>query len=156
MKLKIEIDDAMRVIVSHPCDACDVMVPTDEYLGCGDDYLCSDCFGDPAYFRKKKKTPDEMYIHDWLIFLDEDHPLEFGPIAIHKDVLDPKCIEAADCSSPNPDDDITRFGPGSLALSCESINDMMFDVNHVHILADEGFIDVSKAHTIFKTQGGAK
>jgi len=156
MKLKIEIDDAMRVIVSHPCDACDVMVPTDEYLGCGDDYLCSDCFGDPAYFRKKKKTPDEMYIHDWLIFLDEDHPLECGPIAIHKDVLDPKCIEAADCSSPNPEDDITQFGPGCFASSIHSIEDLFFDVTHVYTLMDEGFITRDGANQIFKDQGGAK
>jgi len=155
MKINITIDDAMNVTVSRPCDACGVDVPTNEHLGYGSDYLCSDCFGDPEYYRKKEKTPDEMYIHDWLIFLDEDNPLDCGPIAIHKDVVG-RHFASADCSTPDPEEDITRFGPGSFDLSTNHIDTLFFDVTHVHLLSEEGLIDSSKAHTVFKTKGGAK
>ena len=146
MKLTINIDDAMKVTVSRPCDACGVDVPTDEH--CGDDgqYLCPDCYG--------QQLADRKYIHDWLIFLDEDHPLECGPIAIHKDVVHSHRINDADCSSPDPDDDISRFGPGTSAHTLNSFKDMHLDVCDVSLLVDEGFITWHGATQIFKNQGG--
>ena len=147
MKLRIEIDDAMRVIVSHPCEGCSVMVPTDEYCGDPGQYLCCDCYA--------QQIEDQRFIHDWLIFLNEDHPLNCGPIAIHKDVVG-NLAHRADCSTHDPEEGITRFGPGTLVLALDSINDLFFDVTDVHLLADDGIIDGKKAHTIFKIQGGAK
>ena len=164
MKIKIEIDDAMSVTVSHPCESCGVMVPTTEYCGNtrpdgSTEYLCESCYvPDPnGNFKTPecyvRQSVDRAYIHDWLIFLDEDHPLECGPIAIHKDVVGNRA-HRADCSTPDPEDGVTRFGPGSLSLSMTSIDDLFFDVTHVYTLADEGLIDGQKAHTIFKIQGG--
>ena len=147
MKLTININDAMNVIVSRPCDACDVMVPTDEH--CGDDgqYLCPDCYG--------QQRADQMYIHDWLIFLDEDNPIDC-PIAIHKDVIHPDRLKDADCSTPDPEQGVSRLGPGCFASSIHSIEDLFFDVTHVYTLMDEGFITRDGANQIFKDQGGAK
>lgn len=94
-----------------------------------------------------RETLDEMYIHDWLIF--PDNPLGCR-IAIHKDVVNPSKASHADCSSPDPDDDISRFGPGTCAMSLQAIDDLHMDVNHVYTLVDEGYIDGKKAHLIFK------
>tara|TARA_R110000796_G_scaffold91739_1_gene195890 strand:+ start:119 stop:580 length:462 start_codon:yes stop_codon:yes gene_type:complete len=152
MKLTINIDDSMNVTVTRPCDACEVDVPTNEHCGDGPQYLCPDCYGLGA---KLPEDMDQKYIHDWLIFLYEDNPLECGPIAIHKDVVDPNCIKAADCSSPDPDDDISRFGPGTSAHTLNSFADMHLDINDVWLLVDEGFITWEGATLIFKTQGGA-
>ena len=145
-KSNIYIDECGTVHVSYECDACGVWTHTGD--ACGDSqYLCPDCYG--------QQLADRKYIHDWLIFLDEDHPLECGPIAIHKDVVGNRA-HRADCSTPDPEDGVTRFGPGSFVLALDHIDDLFFDVTHVHLLADEGIIDGQKAHTIFKTQGGAK
>jgi len=146
MKLQINIDDAMSVSVSRPCDACGVMVPTDEYCGDEGQYLCPDCYS--------RQRADRKYIHDWLIFTDGSHALDCGPIAIHKDVVDPNCIDAADCSSPDPDDHISRFGPGTSAHTLNSFADMHLDMNDVWLLVDDGFITWDGATQIFKTQGG--
>lgn len=152
MQLQINIDDAMRVTVSRPCESCGVMVPTDEHCGDTlpdgtDQYLCPDCYG--------QRSIDQKFTHNWLIFLDEAHPLECGPIAIHKDVVG-RHWNDADCSTPDPEDGVTRFGPGSFVLSLDHIDNLFFDVTHVYTLMDEGLIDGQKAHTIFKAQGGAK
>ena len=108
---------------------------------------------DDEHCRKMeaRETLDEMYIHDWLIY--PDNPIGC-PIAIHKDVMNLKSAKHADCSSPDPDDSIARFGPGSLTLSMTSIDDLHMDVHHVHTLWDEGYLN-DKAHLIFKAQGGA-
>jgi len=147
MQLQINIDDAMNVTVSRPCESCGVMVPTDEYCGDEGQYLCPDCYG--------QRSIDQKFIHDWLIFLDEAHPLQCGTIAIHKDVVG-RHWNDADCSTPDPEDFVTRFGPGSFVLALDHIDTLFFDVTHVHLLVDEGLIDGQTAHTIFKTQGGAK
>ena len=146
-KCQIYIDERGTANVSYECDACGEWTHTDDH--CGDDgqYLCPDCYG--------QQSVDRAYIHDWLIFLDEDHPLECGPIAIHKDVVGNRA-NRADCSTPDPEDGVTRFGPGSFVLALDHIDNLFFDVTHVYTLADEGLIDGQKAHTIFKTEGGAK
>ena len=150
MKLTINIDDAMNVTVSRPCDACGVDVPTDEHCGDTlpdgtDQYMCGDCYG--------QQRADQMYIHDWLIFTDDANPLECR-IAIHKDVVHPDRIDAADCSSPDPDDDISRFGPGTSVYTLSAFEDLHTDVCHVWLLVDEGFITWHGATQIFKNQGG--
>jgi len=146
MKLTINIDDSMNVTVTRPCDACEVDVPTNEHSGDDGEYLCPDCYG--------QKRADQMYIHDWLIFTDGLHPLDCGRIAIHKDVVHHSRIDVADCSSPDPDDDISRFGPGTSSHTLESFKDMVQDVNDVWLLVDDGFITWHGATQIFKTQGG--
>tara|TARA_R100001163_G_scaffold64272_1_gene58130 strand:+ start:574 stop:1017 length:444 start_codon:yes stop_codon:yes gene_type:complete len=146
MKLTINIDDSMNVTVIRPCDACEVDVPTNEH--CGDDgqYLCPDCYS--------QQRADQMYIHDWLIFVDDANPLECR-IAIHKDVVNPDRIDDADCSMPQPEDDMSWFGPGTLASSVNAFEDLHTDVCHVWLLVDQGFITWHGATQIFKTQGGA-
>ena len=159
---QIYIDDSGNVHVSHQCESCSEWTRTDEY--CGNtrpdgtsEFLCSDCYvPDP---RGNFKTPDcydKAYIHDWLIFLDEDNPLDCGPIAIHKDVVNPDRINSADHSMPEPEDDMSWFGPGTLAHSLNAFCDLHMDVNHVWLLVDEGFITWDGASKIFNLKGGAK
>ena len=102
-----------------------------------------------------RETLDEMYIHDWLImYVDFDWKPNVQ-VAIHKDVVsDSLALHVPDCSSPDPDDDISRFGPGTCAMSLQAIDDLHADVNAVYCLVDSGVIDGKKAHLIFK-QGGA-
>ena len=150
MKLTININDSMKVTVTRPCDACEVDVPTSEYCGDGPQYLCPDCYGLGA---KLPEDMDQKYIHDWLIFVDDANPLECR-IAIHKDVVHPDRIDAADCSMPEPEDDMSWFGPGTLAHSVSAFEDLHMDVNHVWLLVDEGFITWKGATLIFKTQRG--
>ena len=184
MPTQIYIDDSGRVHVSYPCDTCSEWVHTDDHCGDtkpdgASEYMCSDCYG-----RKSQGTvcidcdalrptidgsiqPDgwacsdcthnrkvgQLYIHDWLIFVDDCSPLP-GRIAIHKDVIDPKRITAADCSSPDPDDDISRFGPGTSAHTVGSEGefvDMHLDVCDVWLLVDEGYVTWEGATKIFKT-----
>ena len=99
------------------------------------------------------KLPENVdgFIHDWLIFTD--NPLGCC-IAIHRDVMNPKCAKDADRSSPDPDDEISRFGPGSLNLSMTSIDDLHFDVHHVHTLWDAGYLN-DNCSLIFQLTGGA-
>tara|TARA_R110001583_G_scaffold56983_5_gene171411 strand:- start:973 stop:1281 length:309 start_codon:yes stop_codon:yes gene_type:complete len=97
---------------------------------------------------------DQKHIHDWLIFTDGSHALDCGRIAIHKDVVDPNCIDAADCSSPDPDEDISRFGPGTSAHTVGSFVDMHDDACAVWLLVDEGFITWDGATQIFNAEGG--
>ena len=151
MKLTINIDDGMKVTVTRPCDACEVDVPTNEHCGDGPQYLCPDCYGLGA---KLPEDRDQKYIHDWLIFTDGSHPLN-GRIAIHKDVVDPNCLKDADCSLPNPDDDISRFGPGTSAHTLNSFADMHLDICDVWLLVDEGFMTWHGATLIFAGEGGA-
>lgn len=94
------------------------------------------------------------FIHDWIIFTDESTPMP-GRIAIHKDVINPRCITGADCSSPDPDDDISRFGPGTSAHTVGAFEDMHNDVCDVWLLVDEDYITWEGATKIFKAQGGA-
>ena len=91
-----------------------------------------------------------MYIHDWLImFVDFDWKPNVR-VAIHKDVVsDSLAPHVPDCSSPDPDDDISRFGPGTSAMSLQAIDDLHADVNAVYCLVDSGIIDGKKAHLIF-------
>ena len=147
MKLTINIDDSMNVTVTRPCDACGVDVPTNEHSGDDGQYLCPDCYG--------QQRADQMYIHDWLIFTDGSHALDCGHIAIHKDVVHPDRLKDADCSSPDPDDDISRFGPGTSAHLINSFVHMHHDVCDVWLLVDDGFITWHGATQIFKNQGGA-
>ena len=188
MPTQIYIDDAGRVHVSYPCEVCSEWVHTDDHCGDtkpdgASEYMCSDCYGrksqgtvciDCLTFRPTidgSIQPDgwacsdcthnrkvgQLYIHDWLIFVDDCSPLP-GRIAIHKDVIDPKRITAADCSSPDPDDDISRFGPGTSAHTVGSEGefvDMHLDVCDVWLLVDEGYVTWEGATMIFKAQGGA-
>ena len=121
-------------------------MPTNEHSGDDGEYLCPDCYG--------QKRADQMYIHDWLIFTDGSHALDCGHIAIHKDVVNPDRLEDADCSSPDPDDDISRFGPGTSAHLINSFVHMHHDVCDVWLLIDKGFITWHGATQIFKNQGG--
>ena len=165
MKLQINIDDAMNVSVSRPCESCGVMGPTDEFCGYGEDYLCPDCFV-PAYSEEEHQhamaldshAVNQKYIHDWLIVLVDFDWTTDVRVAIHKEVATAKTIEIADCSSPDPDDDISRFGPGTSAhtLGMDDIDGLHADVNAVYHLVDSGLIDGQTAPTIFKAQGGAK
>jgi len=107
--------------------------------------MCGDCYG--------KQRADQMYIHDWLIFLGEDNPIGCD-IAIHKSMVG-RHVNSADCSTPDPEEGVTRFGPGSLSLSMTSIDDLHFDVHHVHTLWDEGYLN-DECINIFNAQGGAK
>lgn len=160
MKLQINIDDATNVTVSRPCESCGVMVPTDEFCGYGEDYLCPDCFV-PAYSEEEHQhamaldshAVNQKYIHNWLIFLGEDNPLGCD-IAIHKSMVG-RHFDSADCSTPDPEEGVTRFGPGSLSLSMTNIDDLHFDVHHVHTLWDEGYLN-DECINIFNAQGGAK
>ena len=153
---QIHIDDSGAVHVSYQCDSCGVWVRTDEYCGYGEDYLCPDCFV-PATSPEDKEhamaidsnAVNQKFIHDWLVFLDGDNPLDCGPIAIHKDVVHPDCIDAADCSIPEPEEGLPRFGPGTLAMSMNCIQDLFMDVNDMYTLFDEGFLN-NNAHLIFK------
>ena len=160
MKLQINIDDAMSVSVSRPCESCGVMVPTDEYCGYGEDYLCPDCFV-PATTEEDTQhamaldshAVNQKYIHDWLVFLEEDNPIGCD-IAIHKSMVGRR-FDSADCSTPDPEQHISRFGPGSLSMSMTSIDDLHMDVHHVWSLWDHGFFN-DECVNIFKAQGGAK
>lgn len=92
---------------------------------------------------------DEMYIHDWLLYPDYMfHDGRVATIAIHKSVAGRRS-DQADCSTHDPEDGVTRFGPGSLASSLSSIDDMHFDVIDVYSLYDEGYLN-NNAHLIFK------
>jgi len=92
---------------------------------------------------------NQKFIHDWLVFTNEENLLECGPFAIHKDIVHPNRINDADCSTHEPEEGLPRFGPGILAMSMNSIEDLFFDVNDVHRLFDEGFLN-NNAHLIFK------
>ena len=146
-KSQIYIDDSGTVHVSYECDSCSEWTRTDDACGDEGQYLCPDCYG--------QQRADQMYIHDWLIFLDEDNPIDC-PIAIHKDVIHPDRLKDADCSTPDPEQGVSRFGPGCFASSIHSIEDLFFDVTHVYTLMDEGFITRDGANKIFSLQGGAK
>ena len=149
-KSQIYIDDSGTVHVSYQCDSCSEWTHTDDH--CGDDgqYLCPDCYG--------QQRADRGYIHDWLIVLVDFAWTTDIRVAIHKAVATAKTIEIADCSSPDPDDDISRFGPGTSAhtLGMDDIDGLHADVNAVYCLVDSGLIDGQTAPTIFKAQGGAK
>ena len=100
---------------------------------------------------------NEMYIHDWLIFIvdfDQDNYCGEYRIAIHKDVVNPSKASHADCSSPEPEDCTQRYGPGTCATALSHIDNLYATLNDVHRLADEGYIDGQKAHLIFQ-EGGA-
>ena len=120
-------------------------VPTDEYCGDEGQYLCPDCY--------RQQLADQKYIHDWLIFLGEDNPIGCD-IAIHKSMVGRR-LDSADCSTPEPEEGVTRFGPGSLSMSMTSIDDLHMDVHHVWSLWDHGFFN-DECVNIFKAQGGAK
>ena len=148
---QIYVDDSGKVHVSYPCDACSHWVHTDDHCGDTkpdgtDEYMCADCYS--------HKRADEMYIHDWLIFIVDFDNVSEVRVAIHKSIATPNRGPHADCSSPDPDDDISRFGPGTCAMSLQAIDDLHADVNHVYTLVDEGYIDGKKAHLIFQ-EGGA-
>ena len=96
--IQIYIDTSGKAHVSYECDE--------------GQYLCPDCYS--------QQLADQKYIHDWLIFVDDANPLECR-IAIHKDVVHPDRIDDADCSSPDPDDDISRFGPGTSVYTLLSL-----------------------------------
>lgn len=152
---QIYIDDSGTVHVSYPCDTCSEWVHTDDHCGDTlpdgrDEYLCGDCYGKISFPR----SINAMYIHDWLIFLVDFDGGNECRVAIHKSIATPNRGPHADCSSPDPDDDISRFGPGTCAMSLQAIDDLHFDVNHVYTLVDEGYIDGKKAHLIFQ-EGGA-
>lgn len=144
---QIYIDDGGGVHVSYRCEVCSEWTHVDDHCGDTrpdgtDEYMCGDCYG--------KKRADQKYIHDWLIFLDEDNPLDVG-IAIHKDVIDPNCINAADHSMPEPPDDMSWYGPGTLAHVVGTFADMHMNANEVWLLVDEGFITWEGGTKIFKS-----
>ncbi len=159
-KSQIYIDETGKAHVSYECDSCGEWTHTDDHCGYGEDYLCPDCFV-PATTEEDTQhamaldshAVNQKYIHDWLIFLGEDNPLGCD-IAIHKSMVG-RHFDSADCSTPNPEEGVTRFGPGSLSLSMTSIDDLHFDVHHVHTLWDEGLLN-DECINIFKAQGGAK
>ena len=146
---QIYIDERGTVHVSYQCDSCSEWTHTDDH--CGDDgqYLCPDCYS--------QQRADQKYIHDWLIMLVDFDWTTDVQVAIHKDVATAKAIDGADCSSPDPDDDISRFGPGTSAhtLGMDDIDGLHADVNTVYCLVDSGLIDGKRANIIFK-EGGAK
>jgi len=175
---QIHIDDSGAVHVSYQCDSCNVWVRTDEYCGYGEDYLCPDCFVpanteedkehamsiDPHAFNEEEAVmflresgfdvqkrkdfenkADQKFIHDWLVFTD--NPIGC-PIAIHKSLVG-RHIDAADHSTHDPEEGVSKFGPGSMSLSMNDINDLHMDVHHVYTLWDEGFLN-NNAHLIFK------
>jgi hypothetical protein len=158
---QIYIDDSGNIHISHQCEKCSEWTRTDEY--CGNtrpdgttEFLCESCYvPDPRGNFKTPECYDQKYIHDWLIFVDDANPLECR-IAIHKDVVNPDRIDAADCSMPEPEDDMSWFGPGTLASSVHAFEDLHTDVCHVWLLVDEGFITWHGASKIFNLKGGAK
>jgi len=93
------------------------------------------------------------FIHEWLIFKGKDNPL-MCDIAIHKSMVG-RHADIADSSCPDPEDHISRFGPGTLVLSLESIDDLHWDVSQVHLLWDKGYLN-DECINIFKAQGGDK
>jgi predicted RNA-binding Zn-ribbon protein involved in translation (DUF1610 family) len=145
--IQIYIDTSGKAHVSYECDSCGEWTRTDEHCGDEGQYLCPDCYS--------QQLADQKYIHDWLIFVDDANPLECR-IAIHKDVVHPDRIDDADCSSPDPDDDISRFGPGTSVYTLSAFEDLHTDVCHIWLLVDEGFITWQGATQIFNAQGGAK
>ena len=96
---------------------------------------------------------NQKYIHDWLVFLEEDNPIGCD-IAIHKSMVGRR-FDSADCSTPDPEQHISRFGPGSLSMSMTNIDDLYWDMKHVYTLWDEGYLN-DECINIFKPQGGAK
>ena len=152
---QIYVDDSGKVHVSYPCEVCSEWVHTDDHCGDTlpdgrDEYMCPDC-----YMEKDEQKLDAMYIHDWLIFIVDFDNVSEVRVAIHKSIATPNKGPHADCSSPDPDDDISRFGPGTCAMSLKAIDDLHMDVNHVYTLVDEGYIDGKKAHLIFQEGGAA-
>ena len=143
--IQIYIDTSGKAHVSYECDSCSEWTRTDDACGDEGQYLCPDCYG--------QQRADQMYIHDWLIFTDDANPLACR-IALHKDVVHPDRIDDADCSSPDPDDDISRFGPGTSVYTLSAFEDLHTDVCHIWLLVDEGFITWQGATQIFKAQGG--
>jgi hypothetical protein len=93
------------------------------------------------------------FIHDWLIFHEGDNPLKCE-IAIHKSMVG-RHYDIADSSCPDPEERISRFGPGTLAHSRDSIVDLHWDVRHVYMLWRDGFLN-DECMNIFKAQGGTK
>ena len=147
-KSQIYIDDSGTVHVSYPCDSCSEWVHTEDHCGDTlpdgtDQYMCGDCYG--------RQCADQKHIHDWLLFLGEDNPIGCD-IAIHKSMVGRR-LDSADCSTPDPEEGVTRFGPGSLSLSMTNIDDLHFDVHHVHTLWDKGYLN-DECINIFKAQGG--
>ena len=138
------------------CTDCEAFRPRVDGTIIDGKWVCSDCTHDRK-MEEDEEALDQMSNHDWLIYdvclnsFEEDIR-----IAIHRDVVKPVVIGACDHSSPNPDDSISRFGPGTCARSLDHIDDLFHDVNHVHMLTEQGYIDGQKAHLIFKAQGGAK
>ena len=140
---QIYIDESGNVHVSHQCQSCSEWTRTDEHCGYGEDYLCPDCFV-PAYSAEEHEhamaldshAVNQKYIHDWLVF--PDNPIGCT-IAIHKSMVGRRG-DQADHSTHDPEDGVTRFGPGSLAMSMTNIDDLHFDVHHVHTLWDEGYL----------------
>jgi hypothetical protein len=76
-------------------------------------------------------------------------------IAIHKDVVG-EHAHLADHSTPEPQDGVTRFGPGSLVNLFEDTGDLWYWSNCLEDLVHEGLLDRKKGVAIFKAQGGAK
>lgn len=156
---QIYIDDSGRVHVSYQCDSCSEWTHVEDYCGYGEDYLCPDCFV-PAYSDEEHQhamaldshAVNQQYIHDWLIMLVDFDWTTDVRIAIHKDVATPKAFYNADCSSPDPEDDTSRFGPGTSAhtLHMDDMDGLHADVNTVYCLVDSGLIDATKAPNIFK------
>ena len=179
-KSQIYIDDSGTVHVSYQCDSCSEWVQTDEHCGYGEDYLCPDCFV-PATSPEDKEHAMAIDPHavncdvsdlsedmcaeflrglgfdvqkrsgfedDWLIFTD--NPIGCT-IAVHKSMAGRRAnlAQSAVCE---PREGVTRFGPGSLSLSMTSIDDLHFDVHHVHTLWDEGYLN----DECIKIFGGAK
>ena len=138
------------------CTECEAFRPRVDGTIIDGKWVCSDCTHNQK-MEEDEEALDQMSNHDWLIYdvcfnsFEEDIR-----IAIHRDVVKPVVIGACDHSSPNPDDSISRFGPGTCARSLDHIDDLFHDVNHVHMLTEQGYIDGQKAHLIFKAQGGAK
>ena len=99
---------------------------------------------------------NEMYIHDWLIFIvDFDQGTYCGEyrIAIHKTMVNPGLgAEVPDCSSPEPDEGITRYGPGTCATALDCIESLRHTSDDVYTLVDEGYIRSDNAHLIFQAQ----
>jgi len=97
------------------------------------------------------------FIHDWLIMVVDFDWVPDVRVAIHKDVATEEMLTAADFSSPDPEDDISRFGPGTSAhtLEMDDIDGLHSDVNAVYCLVDSGIIDRTKSPLIFKRNEGA-
>jgi hypothetical protein len=145
----IHIDDNQNCTFSHSCEACSEWVREGDHCGNDGQYLCSDCYG--------KQTADERYIHDWLIMLVDFDWTPDVLVAIHKDVATMKAIDAADHSVPDPEDNISRFGPGTCAhtLEMDDMDGLHADVNAVYCLIDSGLIDGKRALKMFRDGGAA-